>query len=257
MSVKALVCAVAATLPAWGACRPISGTAELLARPGLRFVLVGEIHGTAETPAIFGDLVCAAVDSGRQVVVGLERPVAEQAAMDAGDWTRLVAMRGWHIFDGRSSAAMLELVKSLHGMKVAEVVAFDPGGSGNAERNAGMAKELRAAADRHPEALVIVLTGNLHASKKAIAGFGDYPFMAMLLPAEATVSLYAADRGGTAWTQTNGECGGHAMKSPGGETREVAFRKAPMAGYDGVLSTGVVSTASPPAAGRSGCGDIR
>jgi hypothetical protein len=253
MSVRAVVCAVAMTLPAWGACRAIPGTAELLARPGLRYVLVGEIHGTAETPAIFGDLVCAAVESGRQVVVGLERPLAEQSAIDSGDWTGLLASHGWHIFDGRSSVAMLELVKSLHGMKGAEVVAFDPGG-GNEERNAGMAKELRAAAERNPGALVIVLTGNLHASKKAIARFGDYPFMAMLLPGDATVSLYAADRGGTAWTNSGSECGAHPMKSSGGEDRGVAFRKAPMAGYDGVLSTGAVSTASGPAAGGSGCG---
>jgi hypothetical protein len=251
-----MVCAALVALPAWGACRAIPGSAELLARPGLRYVLVGEIHGTAEAPGIFGDLVCAAVESGRQVVVGLERPVGEQAAIDAGDWTGLVASHGWHVFDGRSSVAMLELLKSLHATKGAQVVAFDPGGA-NAKRNAAMAKELRAAAERHPGALVIVLTGNLHASKKAIAGFGDYPFMAMLLPEEATVSLYAADRGGTAWTQSNGGCGAHAMKSSGGEERGVAFRKAPMAGYDGVLATGAVSTASGPAAGGSGCGDIR
>ena len=242
------VIAILAALPVWGACAPIPGTAELLARPGLRYVIVGEIHGTTEGPAIFADLVCAARESGREVVVGVERPVEEEPAIRAGDWTRLLQFDGWKKWhDGRSSEAMLALLKSLHGMKLAELVAFDPGG-GNAERNAGMAKLLSAAAERHPGALVIALTGNLHGSKKPIPGFGDYPFMAMLLPGDATVSLFLADRGGTAWTQgPGGDGGAHAMKSSGGERREVAMGVAPMAGYDGVLSTGVGCTASAPA----------
>lgn len=238
-----------AALPAWAACGPIPGAAELLARPGLRYVIVGEIHGTTEGPAIFGDLVCAAVQSGRRVVVGVERPDEEQSAIRAGDWKRLMESDGWRkVHDGRSSQAMLALLRSLHRMKLAEIVAFDRGGATGAERDAGMATLLNAAAQRHPGALVIALTGNLHGSKKPIERFGNYPFMAMLLPGDATVSLFIADLGGTAWTQTSGgDEGPHAMKSSDGERREIAIRPAPMSGYDGVLSTGLPSTASSPA----------
>jgi hypothetical protein len=41
-------------------CEPIAGTEQLWSRPALRFVLVGEMHGTKQTPAIFKDLVCSA-----------------------------------------------------------------------------------------------------------------------------------------------------------------------------------------------------
>jgi len=162
-----------------------------------------------------------------------------------------LASDGWKVHDGRSSQAMLALLKSLHGMKLAEIVAFDRGGATGAERDAGMATLLLAAAERHPGALVIVLTGNLHGSKKPMQRFGNYPFMAMLLPADTTVSLYLADTGGTAWTQQgSGDNGPHAMGSSGGERREVAMRSAPMGGYDGLLSTGLPCTASAPAVGN-------
>jgi hypothetical protein len=255
---KLAVALLLTTLPAWPACRPIDGAAQLWTRPGLRFLLVGEMHGTTEGPAIFGDLVCAAVATGRPVVAALERPVEEQDDLSAFRAKELLAHKVWHIFDGRSSRAMLDLIEALHGMKLAELVAFDAGaGQPNAERNALMADALKAAAVRHPGALVIVLTGNLHASKKLIEGFGQYPFAAMLLPPDATLSLFLADRGGTAWTQQSEGCGPHPIRSSRGDKREVSLEagRSPMSGYDGVLSTGLVSTASPPALGADlkGC----
>jgi hypothetical protein len=41
-------------------CSPIPGAELLWARSEPRFVLVGEMHGTNETPAVFRDLVCSA-----------------------------------------------------------------------------------------------------------------------------------------------------------------------------------------------------
>jgi hypothetical protein len=38
-------------------CASIAGTSRLWARPGVHFVIVGEVHGTAEMPALFRDLV--------------------------------------------------------------------------------------------------------------------------------------------------------------------------------------------------------
>jgi hypothetical protein len=219
----------------------------------MRFVIVGEIHGTAEAPAIFGELVCAAVASGRPVVVGLERLPAEEDALRNGSREAVVALQGWQHFDGRSSAAMLELVMRLREMKLAELVGFAADGAPTAGvREERMAAALEAASKRHHGALVIALTGNLHGSKKPIEGFGNYPFMAMLM--QDTVSLLISDRGGTAWTSTNGECAPHAIKGAGSDRREIVMGKARMAGYDGELSTGAAATASDPAAGGSGCG---
>jgi hypothetical protein len=73
--------------------------------------------------------------------------------------------------------------------------------------------------------------------------------MAMLLPAAQTVSLFAADTGGEAWTQMADGCRPHKLGSTGGDRRGIAIseKAAPLPGFDGVASTGVAAAASPPA----------
>ena len=243
-----IICRLAAA-----ACSPIPGDDALWSRPSLRYVIVGEMHGSAETPAIFADLICAAQASGRTVIVGIEHIPAEQDAIDAflhatgHDEARsnLLSLKGWQGTDGRASRAMFGLLESLRGMRV-EVLAFDAGfGLGNAERNRAMADALQATAHRHAEALIIALTGNIHGSKKLFAGYAP---MAMLLPAAETVSLFVVDRGGQVWASIDGVDGPHDLKSSGGNKRGVDLTptRAYVGGYDGVLSTGLPSTASPP-----------
>ena len=245
------------------ACQPLPGADALWSRPGIRFILLGEIHGTTETPELFRDLVCAAAAAQRPVVVGLERATREQAAIDAflardnhaAATDALLAENGWRIFDGRSSRAMLKLLEALRLLKlngrISAVVAFDDArrDESNAAREQRMASALMAAAGRYANALVVALTGNLHASKKLIDGFGSYPFMAMLLPAAQTVSLLAADSGGEAWTQMENGCQPHKLRSTGGDRRGIALseKAAPLPGFDGTASTGLAATASPPA----------
>jgi len=153
-------------------CRPISGVNELWSNPGLRFVLVGEIHGTTEAPAIFRDLVCSTRSLNRPIVAGIERPSDEQEALDkflapedhAGAVRTLLSENGWDTLDGRSSRAMLLLLEELRELKrkelVSEVVVFDQSRSGEsaAQRENYMASALTAAAARHPESLVVALT---------------------------------------------------------------------------------------------------
>lgn len=62
-------------------CRPVAGS-EALWRDDVRYVFVGETHGTVEAPAAFADLVCAALEQG-PVVVSLEYPVEFQPTLDA------------------------------------------------------------------------------------------------------------------------------------------------------------------------------
>lgn len=117
-------------------CQPLPGADLLWSKPGARFMLLGEMHGTAETPALFRDLVCAAHSSKRPLVVGLERSVREQSALDAflapshheAATAALLAESGWRVFDGRSSRAMLGLLEDLRTFQqngwIAEVAAF-------------------------------------------------------------------------------------------------------------------------------------
>jgi hypothetical protein len=243
-------------------CRPLPGADVLWSKPNLRFVLVGEMHGTAETPQAFLDLVCAARAARRPLLVGLERPSAEQRSIDAflaaGDHNHavdaLLGERDWGVFDGRSSKAMLALLENLRLLRlrgdIRGVVAFDDRHLGEtpAQRDQRMAAYLTAAADGVPGSLVIVLTGNLHASRQPIARFGGLPWMAMLLPPE-TISLLVTDKGGEAWDQTTSQgCGPHALEPSGGDQRGVFLSQAGAAArFDGQLSTGSNATASAPA----------
>ena len=243
-------------------CQPLP-RADSLWVPDLPFILVGEMHGTTETPQVFRDLVCAARATKRPVLVGLERPSSEQAAIDAflapenhAEAVRaLLRERDWGVFDGRSSKAMLALLEELRLLRmhgdIRGIIAFDDRRPGEtpAQREQRMAAYLTAAADRIPGSLVIVLTGNLHARQKPVARFGGYPWMAMLLPPE-TISLLVTDKGGEAWDQTTDEgCGPHLLKDSGGERRGILLAEQSIVerGFDGVLSTGLPATASGPA----------
>lgn len=53
-------------------CESLQGAEQLRPRPGLRCIIVGETHGTTETPAIFADLICAAREDKRPIIVGIE-----------------------------------------------------------------------------------------------------------------------------------------------------------------------------------------
>jgi len=55
-------------------CAAIDGADTVLADKNLSFLVLGELHGTAETPAIFADLVCLATLKRGKVVVGVEFP---------------------------------------------------------------------------------------------------------------------------------------------------------------------------------------
>ena len=245
-------------------CVPINGAARLWLRPGLRFVIVGEMHGTVETPAIFRDLVCSAFGAKRPILVGVE--LSEQREIDLFMRSRndeaalrsLLSKKEWSQNDGRRSHAMLTLLRELRAFRmqglVSSVVAFAnalPKESA-AQGEKRMAAALRAAASKNPDALVIVLTGNVHACKRMLPDVGSYPLLAAFLPAAETVSLFVTDKGGDAWNCQSDVCGPHTLQPSGGDERGINLSPAacPLPGYDGVLSTGVRATPSSPAAGK-------
>ncbi len=216
------------------------------------------MHGTIETPAIFGDLVCSARVTKRTIIAGIE--FREQQALDKFMDSRhrntrvkeLLSTDEWKGTDGRASAAMLVLLERLRELKIdgaiSRIVAFSvTRASESAARNEeNMAAALLAAAGNDPNALVIALTGNVHACKQALEEVGPYRLMASFLPAARTVALLATDRGGQAWNCQNGVCGPHTLAPSGGSKRGVTL-VSPHTGYDGVLSTGLTATASMPA----------
>ena len=247
-------------------CNPVPGESALWANPQTRYVLVGEGHGTAEIPAFFGDLVCAAQLSGRPVIVGVEADEAGQSdidqflASDGGDLARGAFLRSsmWKGRDGRASRAYFELFERLRRYRqsgrIADVVATEPswnpawaGHPHQNESDAAMAERMRAAVARRPGAILFVLAGNVHASKGAFT-FGNQTVIpaGADLPPDETISLNILS-GGQAWNCSGpANCGPRQYgSSPPGE-RGVRLVPDQPPKYDGVAELGVPTTASPP-----------
>lgn len=231
-------------------------------------MLVGELHGSNETPAAFGDLVCDALAHGRHVTVALERPASEQVALDAILTAKdlptarktLLDQPGWKsVMDGRASEAMFRLLLTMRDLRSSypdlNVFAFDVlfDGTSPAARDEAMGHALLSLKTKYPQNLILVLTGNIHAMLKPMFG---YDVAAMYLPQQESLSLEATDRGGTSWYNTSDSCG----PNPAGLTNKGTARPfgiyldpdlAPVGKVNGIFSLDTL-TASPPAAGDPG-----
>jgi hypothetical protein len=248
----------AATAP----CVPVPG-ADLLWGAGTNWVMIGEVHGTNETPDAFANLVCLATRTRRPVTVALEHPVDEQPVIDAflasdggpGAKAALLAAPIWHkdFQDGRTSVAFVRLFERLRVMKhqhmIAGVRAFDvPEASAEPrERNAAMADRLTALAPR-PDQLVMVLVGNFHAIRHPLerAGKTIVP-AAALLPRERTMTVNVVGNGGTAWICQQGGCGPHDYGGDPKASAGVALVPDADSRWDAVYMLGASVTAAVPA----------
>ena len=247
-------------------CSPVPGADQIWSKPSVRWVFIGELHGSNETPAAFRNLVCDAIAQGKHVTVALERPSSEQAVLDniltAKDLSTaqksLLQLPDWkEVLDGRASEAMLRLLVSLRELRKLQpdldVVAFDPPHTGTAAaREEAMGHALLSLGAAKPHDLVLILTGNLHAMQAPQFG---YHLAAMYLPAKEILSLEVTDRGGESWADSNqdgcgpskGGVGDKDAKKPYGIFLDPSL--APFGKVDGVLSLGVPLTSSAPAAG--------
>lgn len=257
--------AAAAASPATD-CAPIQGWDEVIADENRQWIIVGELHGTAETPAIFADAVCLTAAKRGPVVVGLEIPSTDQSRIDAfiasdgGPAARAAFLQAaiWHMpKDGRSSEAFFRLFERLRQMhaqgRVVRVVAFQD--STPYDRSAGQGPyEIKLATIVRDAGAsggtVLALVGSAHARKTEV-NFGK-PFMPMAshLPADRTLTLNAVGNGGTAWNCTGptpADCGSHERRAAGKPAkRGVALQPVEEGAYDGLLNLGATTTASPP-----------
>lgn len=251
--------------PAQASCQSIAGWDEVLTQEEHRWIVIGEMHGNNESPAIFVEAVCLTAQH-RRVVVALEQPDSAQSAIDAflasdgGEAAQqaFLADQMWHweFKDGRSSQAMFGLFRRLQAMHqaglVEQVVAFQPTQfttpPSRAEYEEHMARRIaRAGADG---ATVLVLVGNVHARLTEV-NFGEaYLPMAANLPRESTVTLDIRSLGGDTWGCTGQPiaCGPIPMRADGvaANTPHVRLDEAEATGYSGVLDLGQPVSASGP-----------
>ena len=244
-------------------CAPPQGFDGLIERPE-RFIIVGELHGTAEAPAAFAEMVCAAADRG-PVTVALELPVDMQPQLDAflnapDAESALAALEGspWatpRMNDGRNSQAMLAMMESIRDLRAAgRDVAFHafqpstlrPPGLTQAWYELDMAHALARAIYQRPSSTVLAIVGSTHARKARLAHLPALGLPAAgHLPDADVVSLRVARQGGEAWNCQQ-ECTVNPVPTHDDpQARGVIMEPADDGAFDGVLALGP-STASPP-----------
>jgi hypothetical protein len=244
-------------------CAPLPGVEEIWADSKVRVVIFGEVHGTAEAPALFADAVCHAAQRG-PVTVALEQSETIQGVIKAyveggSPFAReaLVATPEWNgkFQDGRTSQAMLKLIDQLHALRAAgadvSVTAVMPARP-SASQNyyeilmaAGWAEATRASPH-----VVLGLVGNLHARK------GDVPLSpgpirpaVAHLPADETLTLNIVGGGGSTWScRAADDCKAQQVPIRPAAPRGITLNPPGDDAYDGAASTGGPWTASPPAA---------
>jgi hypothetical protein len=266
----ALIClAIGCALPVSAeapSCRPVPGASELLKSGNI--LLLGELHGTNESPAFLLNLACLATEAGMPLRVGLEMPPAGQertntflgSTGDAKARAALLEGERWKAEYqwGQTSEAIYRLVEGVRVLRTAghdvEIVLFDqPGDGGGQARDRRMASALAAAAVAAPEALMLVQTGNIH-SRVTIGTpwVADYEPMGYLLKqkieAERVISLNVAHSGGTAYACVGGgECGAQGFRGQGVDRAGITLiGSAEETGHDGWYQVGSI-TASLPA----------
>jgi len=239
-------------------CQTLDGADALWAHPETRIILVGEVHGTREAPAVAGSVLCASIKTGRPMILALEAaPKDGQAEIDAylaspgveADRAALRRAAMWADPYGRSSEAVLDLVETARRLK-APVVLFDttPPRSGPTDgvREQGMAMALAGAA---ASGRVVALTGLGHADRTGFTSL-KVASAVMRLPASSTVTLAPIVSGGEAWGcwGTPPDCRAQALpvRQPV-SARRIVMDPGVREGFDGGYSVGGPFTASPPA----------
>lgn len=196
-----------------------------------RVLLIGELHGTVETPAIVGELAARLAGEDQLLVVGLEIWRSEQPAVDrflasAGldeDRARLLEGPFWQIRDGRSSEAMVDLIERLRLIMLKaplRVLAFDvdqrQDPSGGAERDRQMGEALLAALAAQPDARLLVLAGNFHTRVQGSAPWDpEHRFAGHYLASRDPYAIEVIGVSGSAWMCPGPDnCRAWALQAP-------------------------------------------
>ncbi|MGH8055119.1 MAG: calcium-binding protein [Stenotrophomonas sp.] len=202
-----------------------------------RLVVLGEQHGTHETPLLVQALVESYLADGKPLHLALELPTSESPALAAylqsdGGVMAMAALRArpyWNastrFHDGRRSEEMLGLIDAMRKLRRQgndiQVFGFDqtaastPAQAG--ARDAAMATELRARYAALPvDGRMVVLTGNVHGMRRQ-PRYLAYPPMTMLLQDLDVYNVRIGARGGEIWGCRPGQgCGRITLVAYGG-----------------------------------------
>lgn len=252
------------SLPQTSSCKHIDGLAALL-QPG-SVLLLGEVHGTVESPAVAAAAVCLALEAHRSVTLALEIPREEAPRLltflssDGAESGRTALLTGrfWQPEerDGRSSAAILALLEEVrnrqHSGQPVKVEPFDRVDvHGAQDRERAMAEQLKAAAEAAPQNVLVVLAGNVHTRvTRGVPWNERYEPMGFLLthaaPNLRVTSLDIAYSQGSAWFCMNG-CKVQPLHGHGDDQgwRVILDAGHSKEGHNGVYNVGMVTPSLP------------
>lgn len=244
-------------------CPALPGMDAVLLTPA-RVVIFGEPHGSVEAPALFGDAVCAALDSGLEITVALELQAAEDRFVQEymasegtpADRRLLLSAPYWRgARDGRTSIAMIDLIERLRRMRALglpiKVISFQPIGRRGVPQNYYEIEMAALWARGLPEAdadhgKLLILTGTVHATKVALARYDLRP-AASHLPAAEVMSLRLAPEGGESWGCNRTECGPLPVPTGPITERGIVVERSADGAFDGLYAVGGPLTVSSPA----------
>lgn len=257
-------------------CDLYQNTDQILGYASDHLIVFGEMHGTKESPEAIQQFVCAALEKGFAVRLGLETGREQSGPLDnalAQPFDRALlkeaATEMWSIPDGKGTEAILRLLKQVSVWKSYDldvsVFTYDgePADYVNAKniakvRDAAMAREIDRQLNGFDE-VVVVLTGNFHARKNAFE-FADQVFfpMASLITERPVLSLNMRYGPGEAWVNASIQnedgtieerIGALAMSGNVGDDPSKRTFELDTSGneqFNGYYFTGPI-TASPPA----------
>lgn len=216
----------ASPVPEPSLCLAVEGLSPVVETAKRKFIVFGELHGTAQAPAVFGAVACHLAKKRRHLLIAIELSSTDNDGLQTA-WSGprkafadrlLAAMPEWNNrTDGVTSRAMLAMLQDLHRLKAEgakiDIVAFN-GARDEAQRarwaelkgqgphEAAQAENIRSAAGRGAYDHVLVLDGNFHAREVTARSPADeFEPMAMRLgPREEVLTFNVAYGAGTSWT---------------------------------------------------------
>ena len=214
--------------------------------PETHLLLLGELHGSKEAPALAGKIACARAVTG-PVGLGLEIPLSEQIAIDSylssdggkDAKQKLLAGEFWQTDDdGRASTAMFDLIEYIRQLKhrgmPVSIFAFAKSGiRRHTTRDAALARSIRNLHAEHSALRMVVLVGNVHASQAPVLQLGKESLVpaGYLLRDLHPVSVFLGYPAGTVWVCMP-DCGIHQTGEVGVTQKpELFYRESPMPGY--------------------------
>ena len=226
--------------------------------PTGKLLLFGEMHGSVEAPKLISDLACS-LSKSEEIAIGLEIPSQDQPLIDnylkslgtKEDIETLTSGYFWQkVIDGRSSAAMLQLIGDIRALRAEghaiNLFAFDDQPGTKLERNVAIANGIRRFRATHPDTQIIALMGNIHAMQSEMTtSDGVLVPSGSLLHDLDPVSVNITYPAGTIWACMP-KCGIQSL-TPRSPTTGTGFKLgASFGGYSHSYLLPSI-TASPPA----------